>query len=258
MEINKNSWYSFEIPKESTTSTAIDVSFLLDRPAGKHGVLKIRDGHFHFEDGTRARFWGANVVGANCFPEHERGERLSARLAKYGCNMLRFHHMDAPWATPHIFDQRYEEDTQHFSAESLDRLDYFIYQLKERGIYVYFDLLVHRKFKSGDGVRGFDLVKHGAKIVAHYDQRIIELQKKYAHDLLTHYNPYTKLRYIEEPAIALIGLINESSVFSSEEYRDVPCSYIQELNRRFEVWLAKRDLPPKAIGVPELLAKRNK
>jgi len=38
---------------------------------------------------------------------------------------------------------------------------------------------------------------------------MIELQKKYARDLLTHVNPYTKTAYTDEPAIALVEISNE-------------------------------------------------
>ena len=34
---------------------------VLDAPAGKHGFVKVKDGHFYFEDGTRARFWGTKI-----------------------------------------------------------------------------------------------------------------------------------------------------------------------------------------------------
>ncbi len=37
--------------------------FQNERPAGKHGFLKV-DGHnFRFEDGTEGKFWGVNAEG---------------------------------------------------------------------------------------------------------------------------------------------------------------------------------------------------
>ena len=40
----------------------IDLSFLYseEKPAGKHGFLKVDGDHFAFEDGTEARFFGVN------------------------------------------------------------------------------------------------------------------------------------------------------------------------------------------------------
>ncbi len=31
----------------------LNFSHLLDAPAGKHGFVRVKDGHFMFEDGTR-------------------------------------------------------------------------------------------------------------------------------------------------------------------------------------------------------------
>jgi hypothetical protein len=68
-----------------------------------------------------------------------------------GVNMTRHHHADAPWANPNIFGNK--ENTLHLDPEALDRFDYFIAQLQKRGIYQYFDLLVHRAPLATDGVR---------------------------------------------------------------------------------------------------------
>jgi len=251
-------WFAFEpLRIERGVRTAADASELLDPPAGKHGFLRVRGSQFVFEDGTPVRFWGTNIVAGNVFMDHETAERTAARLARFGCNMVRLHHMDADWAKPNIFDNSYD-DTQHFSAESLDRLDYLIYQLKEHGIYVYLDLLVHRKFKAGDGVRDWERVENGAKIVAHFDRRIIELQRKYAHDLYTHVNKYTRLRYCDDPAIAMSELINESSLFWAGGYGSVPPSYIEDLNERYREWARQRKLAvPEGASVPEGLRQRD-
>ena len=43
---------------------------------------------------------------------------------------------------------------------------------------------------------------------------MIELQKKYARDLLTHVNPYTKTAYTDEPAVAFVEINNENALFA--------------------------------------------
>ena len=47
---------------------ALDFSHLLDAPAGCHGFVTARDGHFYFEDGKRARFLGFNIATAPTHP----------------------------------------------------------------------------------------------------------------------------------------------------------------------------------------------
>ncbi|MBD3267615.1 hypothetical protein GF373_13180, partial [bacterium] len=78
----------------------INLSHLLDAPAGKHGFLDIRNKRFVFEDGTPARFWGTTMAGAACFPPQDKAPLLAERLSRMGFNLVRFEHMDATWANP--------------------------------------------------------------------------------------------------------------------------------------------------------------
>jgi hypothetical protein len=89
------------------------------------------------------------------------------------------------------------------SKKQLDKLDYLIYQLKIRGIYIDINLLVSRHFTEADGIKHAKELGMAAKPASMFDPKLIELQKQYAKNLLTHLNPYTKLRYCDDPAIAL-------------------------------------------------------
>ena len=82
-EFNDTSdWYPFNFPLDDTNRDTIDLTGLLDPPAGKRGFVEVRDdGHFYFRDGTRARFFGTNVGGRGAFPEKGEAEVLAARLA---------------------------------------------------------------------------------------------------------------------------------------------------------------------------------
>ncbi|MFA4906557.1 MAG: hypothetical protein WC645_08655, partial [Candidatus Margulisiibacteriota bacterium] len=238
-KVDLKNYYPFKPAADDFTPTALDVSHLLDAPAGKYGFMQVKDGHFYFEGGRRARFWGLNVSGPAAFPTHENADRFAARLAKYGCNIIRLHHLDAYWADTNIFDPAYD-DTQHFSTENLDRLDYFVAKLKERGIYVYLDLLVHRKFKKGDNVDDYQNVLPGAKVEGFYNARIIELQKQYAKAILTHRNPYTGLAYKDDPAVASVKIINEATLHYLGTLSDVSPVYLAELDRLWNAWLMKK------------------
>jgi len=240
---NTESWFPFEFPLDDTNLDSIDLTGLLHTPAGRHGFVTVRpDGHFYFEDGTRARFFGTNVGGRDCAPEKEQARVIAARLAKYGVNMLRLHSLDGRWGP--LID--YSSGTsQEFDADALDRIDYFVSELKKRGIYVYLDLLDYRWFRTADGVKHGDEFTHnwqgsmkGASI---FDERMIELQKDYATKLLTHRNPYTGLRYVDEPAIAVIETTNENSIFYFFNMSGLSLPYYRdELQRRWNRWLASR------------------
>ncbi|WMJ74596.1 carbohydrate binding domain-containing protein [Cytophagaceae bacterium ABcell3] len=208
--VDEGNWYAFEVQPALNGSHYVDWSNLLDAPAGKHGFLQTSGNKVVFEDGTPAKFWGVNLVGGNCFPSKKTADSLATRLSKMGCNLVRFHHMDAPWADPNIFNSG--AAAEKLSPESLDKLDYLIHALKKKGIYTFLDLLVHRDFNGLEGVE-HDLPDLGGKQVGYFHDKVIEYQVDYAQQLLSHKNPYTKLHYYEEPAIIASEFINESSAF---------------------------------------------
>lgn len=232
-------WYGFKAAPDVKEPSAADMSFLLDAPAGKHGFMKVKDGHFYFADGTRVRFWGTNIYAPSTFPSKQDAELMASRLAKMGCNLVRIHHLDAFWSNPNIFDKNFN-DTLHLSAEALAKMDYLIYQLKQKGIYIFMDLLVDREFKEGDGVADYKNVERGAKISGFYDPKIIELQKIYASQLLTHKNPYTGLRYVDDPAIVSAKILNEGMLFYIGTQFGLSKYYVDELDQLFNEWLIKK------------------
>ncbi|MBC7389392.1 MAG: carbohydrate binding domain-containing protein [Opitutaceae bacterium] len=228
--IDWGSWYTIPVDAAKTGSHYVDWSSLLDAPAGKHGFAIVKEGRIYFNDGTPIRFWGTNLVAGKCFPEKKQADSLALRLSKMGCNLLRLHHMDAPWATPNIFGNK--ETTRFLSNQSLDKLDYLISALKKKGIYVFLDLLVHRDFLESDGVANKppDL---GGKQVGYFDEKLIQLQKEYIKQLLTHKNSYTGLAYKDEPAIVASEFINESSAFLHFQGDIVTPTYRESLEEKF-------------------------
>lgn len=219
-------------------SSIVDFRYLLNAPAGKHGFLTARDGHFYWADGGRARFWGVNISSRSVWVDHGRIEQVADVLARAGCNMVRFEALDT---ADGILDIPGSTNTQSLNPERLERLDYWIAQLKKRGIYVYLDLLDFRQFKPGDGVAAWDQLGRAAKPCAVFDDRLIFLQQEYARELLTHRNPYTGLRYVEDPAIALVEVCNEHGLFiKASELDALPDYYALELRRLWSAWLAHR------------------
>ncbi len=234
--------FPFPVKTLDITHDATDMSWMNERPAGKHGFVQVRDGHFADGSGKRIRFLGVNLCNSGAFPDHRTAEKVAARLAKLGINCVRLHHMDGHYAPSGIWDPAYR-DKQHLDAGQLDRLDYLIYQLKQHGIYTNINLHVSRQFAEADGFpHAGDLPKFD-KGVDNYEPRMIELQKEYARALLTHRNPYTRTRYVDEPAVAFIEINNENSLL---EYcmdgviADLPEYYLSQLRARWNAWLRSR------------------
>ncbi|MEM2455303.1 MAG: hypothetical protein QXN21_05120, partial [Candidatus Bathyarchaeia archaeon] len=237
----KSKWMPFEYPWDDAP---LDLSFLYEgeKPAGIHGFLTVKDGKFIFEDGTVARFWGTCFNSAANFPPHELAEKVARRLAKFGINMVRTHQLDAEWSTPNIFQfskGKPLDNTLNFDPKSLDRLDYLIYCLKREGIYIYLDQLTYRKFKPGDGVDAVDDLGEAAKPYACFDRRLIELQKKFSYDLWTHINPYTGLAYKDDPAIALMEIVNECDLFTQQVTLE---PYRSRLEEQYRAWAKEHDI----------------
>ena len=229
----------------------VDISFVFkdEKPAGKHGFLKAVGEEFRFEDGTLGKFWGVNINGGANFPTHDYAEKFASRLAQAGCNLVRLHQLDAEWGIPNIFafsrGQRVTT-TRKLDPRSMDRLDYLVYCLKEQGIYCYLDMMTYRKFKEGDGVIDADKLPDVGKPYNMINRHLIELQKEYATNLWTHYNPYTKLQYKDDPVFVMSELIAECDLFmdsvSSTWYYQLPEYYDKEYRGVFKEWLDKNGI----------------
>ncbi|HET6385501.1 MAG TPA: hypothetical protein VFJ58_19075 [Armatimonadota bacterium] len=212
---------------------------LLDAPAGRHGFVTTRpDGHFYFQDGTRARFWGINVASTSVFRPHKSIDQIVDVLARAGINLVRFHDVDDRGG---IIDYS-RGDSQHFSAAHLQTLDYWIWRCEQAGIYVYLDLLDYRTFKKGDGVPNASLLNRGAKPYAVFDPRLIALQKEYAKRLLVqHVNRYTHLSYANDPGVCMLELYDENGLFIKRTIlRKLAWPYESNLTWRWNNWLRDR------------------
>lgn len=231
-------------------SAPVDISFLFEdeKPAGKHGFLKVQGTEFCFEDGTKARFWGANFNGCANFPDHKHAENTAKRLAKMGINLVRFHQLDSEWNTPNIFaftkGKRVEKS--EIDPISIERLDYFIYCLKKEGIYCYIDMFCYRKFKSGEGVENAHLMYEAAKPSNYFARTLIDLQKKLCKELWTHVNPYTGLAYCDDPVFVLAEIVNESDLFFFKVDANVVEPYKTEFKNKFDEWLKENKVDKKA------------
>ncbi|MDQ2733353.1 MAG: carbohydrate binding domain-containing protein, partial [Armatimonadota bacterium] len=241
--------FPFVIPWDDATPSMTDVSFLNDGPAGSHGFIVATNGHFAESiGGKRVRFFAVNMAASSAFPTHEDAEKVAGRLAKYGVNLVRLHHMDNNWNQRESLIDFAFKDHQHLNPQQLDRLDYLIYQLKLHGIYSNINLHVSRTFSQEDGFPAsvskipFDFDKR----VDYFDVRMRLLQKKYAHDLLTHVNPYTHTAYVNEPAVLNAEITNEDTLMGDPwtglgtGLTDLPEPFETELQAQWNDWLGKK------------------
>ena len=203
------------VPSYDAPDNVVNMSHLLDAPAGRHGRIRVKDGHF-VDDRGRVRLHATNLTGPSNFPTHEEAERLAARLARFGINCVRLHYFDSSYGTFMLPRERGIIDEsggtrRKFDEERRDRQDYLVAQFKKRGIYVNMNLHVARTLGEADGFApGTPWANKG---VDQFDPRIIELEKEYARDLLSHVNPYTGMSYLKDPVVAVVELNNEDALW---------------------------------------------
>jgi hypothetical protein len=259
----------FAVDWTANADSPASMAFLLSAPAGKDGYIRVAKGHLVQPNGQRFRIWGVNITGRATVPPREAAPQLAAHLARCGVNCVRLHFLDS--VAPNGLVAAGRDTTQTLDPAQLDRLDFFVDQCRQRGIYIDLNLNVGHIYKAGDGVPDAELLGF-AKAITYFNPRLIELQQQYARQLLTHRNPYTGHEYRHEPAVALVELVNENSLVESwfsgrllgkqtrkhpGTWADIPARYERELTTQYNRWLRAR-LPAgelaalrKEAGLPD-------
>jgi len=196
--------------------------------------LRVDAGHF-YRSGERVRLWGVNFSFGASLPKHEDAPFIAARLAAAGVNAVRCHHLDTARWPRGLWNP---EDGKTIMPEALDRLDFFIDQLARHGIFVDINLHVGRAHSEYLGLPASN--RQYDKISNIFTPVLVDAQKGYACELLAHVNPYRKVRYADDPAVAIVEITNENSFFmwsSDQTLRTLPPYYADILQKKFNAWL---------------------
>ena len=207
-------WVPMTEHRDIVEGSALDFSKagFTDAPAGKYGWIRNAGGHFEFENlpGRPQRFYGVNFCGTANFPDHELADRLVTRLRRFGYNALRLHHHDAGTVEG-------SDDGVTLNPENMDRFDYLVAAAIREGIYLTTDLFVSRtraiKWRHIGIDRDGTIETQLFKVLCAVYEPAFENWKAYAKNFLLHENKYTGRRYVDEPALSLLSLVNEGGVF---------------------------------------------
>jgi hypothetical protein len=235
--------FPFVLPWDDAEPGVANVSSW-SKPVGERDRVSVgRDGHFHVGK-DRIRFLGVNLCFAGNFPSKPDADKIAARMAKFGINAVRFHHMDAAPVPNGIRDgQRPGSGALH--AEALDRLDYFIDRLAQHGLYTNLNLLVSRPFVKGDGlpVEIEQIDGKSQHVVGFFHEPLRRLQEDYARSLLNHRNSYRKKMPSEDPAIAFVEINNENGLLQGwlgGQVDKLPKIFLDDLQQQWNAWLKVR------------------
>ncbi len=225
----------------------IDLSHLLDAPAGQHGFLGVKGDRFVFEDGTEFRFWGVTMSGSACFPSHSEAPKIAERLARFGINVVRFKNWDAPWVEFPLF-QLNNNAPSTFNPQSIGRLDYFIFQLANRGIYTYMDGLGARTISSDSQLRLRENIEPGFKGAIHYAPEVQAIHQGDLTAFWTHHNKYLQREYRDSPAIIMTQLFHNNGLSAQQ----IPSlGFQKEFHEKWKEWRSHEELKNRPFQAKE-------
>ena len=235
------------VPSYDSPDNVVNMSHLLSAPAGKDGRIRVEGGHF-VNDRGRVKLHATNLTGPANFPTHEEAERLAARLARFGVNCVRLHYFDSTYLKGNFMLTEQKGIMDHsgatrrkFDPAQRERQDYLVAQFKKRGIYVNINLHVARFLGEADGIPpGSGGRNKGSN---QFYPPLIELQKEYAKELLSHVNPYTGSSYLKDPVVAVVELNNEESLWRTYRKGGVEKMgkpYVKCLEKLWSDWLVKK------------------
>jgi hypothetical protein len=233
------------LPWDDATPSVTNLSGWNDKPAGKLGHVRAgADGHLYLGQ-ERIRFFGVDLAFSAAIPQKPDAEKVAARMAKFGINIVRFHIIDMQ-RFPEGILARDVPDTRDLDPEGMDRLDYFIAQLRQNGVYTNMNTLCYRYINRHDGLPPEIEQLQRAEdrnVVGFFYAPALELQKEYARKLLTHRNPYTGLTYAEDPAVAFVEIHNENGLIHAwlgDRVDALPAVFLSDLKRLWNEWLKER------------------
>ncbi len=238
-------WYEFK-PSAVSDAGVIGMSHWLDAPAGKHGFVQIDGEALVFEDETPIKFWGTNICSQLPFVEKSTADRFVRFLAYYGINVVRFHKFSR-----HAYDG---DHSTRLDPKKFNRFDYFQAKLRQQGIYYGWSHIYGHRVQPADSSKlivyseianlkyRWSHLNGSTFGLVNFAPDLQDLHIELTVNMLNHVNPYTGLRYADDPALAFIEFQNEDNLFwaSVEKALDQAPSYRALLCRLFTRWLKEK------------------
>ena len=229
-----NGFFAWEPSIDTFSNNAmLDLKFLNEQTAGINGFVQKNGDQFVLGNNKPVRFWGVNASSEIAGLDRNSIRYLARKLAKLGVNMTRYH-------SP-MFDR---SNPDQLDAQKLNNLHFFIYALKQEGIYTtlsyYFPLWF--SVKPNYGIVGYDTIDNKIPFsLLYFDPRMQEIYYSWVKQLLTTKNPYTRKSLAEEPAVAIIEIINEDSFFFWTFNRNnIPAVHWTKLETLYSNWLNEK------------------
>lgn len=211
-------WCVFPYTNDIEPNSILDFSNVStrDKPAGKYGFpIVTKDGHLAFQKAPNrpVRFVGGNLCFDANFLSKEECHQVVNDFVRRGWNTVRFHHIDVTITKDEWNNLWGRRTYPEISPARLDQLDYLFAACKKAGIYVTFDLYAMGGLGSCEG---FDksLNSNTIKAIVPIHKPAEDLWFRRAMEIFDHVNPYTGVKWKDDPAILFVTLMNEDSIAS--------------------------------------------
>ena len=225
--------------------SVIDMSALMETPAGLHGPVVAVGDQLQFSQSKKPiKFWGvnANLEGGKL---DQAGQlRRIQYLKKFGNNAVRQHPLFDEISTRGKIDPK-----------KLDAYDWWFAKLKASGIYTQWSVFYHFPIGAADGYDPALFAELPAMTDGLRDTyglitmspKLWEIRTRVLTELLNHTNPYTKLRYADDPALMAVEMQNEDSIFfwnplgelAKSDTKKVPL-HAKLLRQKFATWVKQK------------------
>jgi hypothetical protein len=229
-------WFAYEPGVDGFDAGALlDLRTLNEKEAGQSGFMRREGERLVLGDGRPVRLWGINVSRENLGVDGSTTEYLARRLAKLGYNAVRYHGA--------MFDDG-AADPLAINAGAMADLHRGVAAFKRQGIYTtisfYFPLWV--TVREPHGIAGFEGTADKRPMgLIFFDERMQAIHRDWLKAILTTPDGATGRRLADEPAVAMVELVNEDSLlFWTLNRKSIPPAQWAGLERRFAQWLIAR------------------
>ncbi|MEM6469012.1 MAG: hypothetical protein AAF802_05535 [Planctomycetota bacterium] len=235
--------WAFEPERDTFDSKSLlDLTYLNEKPAGKHGRVRRSSDGADFVDaaGKPIRFWAVNTTvqyrdDLKAVEEHARW------LAKRGVNMVRHHGHLAPK----------EGGIDRVNQKDIDAAWRLVAAMKKHGIYVTLSpyWAVSVKYDSSWNIK--DPGGRNLTGLLFFDEKLQAGYKNWLRRLMSPQNPYTGIPLAKDPSLAIFQIQNEDSLLFWTE-QSIQGEQRIELAKHFGQWLKQKygsvDSATKAWG----------
>jgi hypothetical protein len=212
-----------------TADALLDLRAMNEKVAGETGLIKLSADGMSFVrgDGQAIRFWGANAGGQTTAQTCERQMRF---LAKRGVNMVRLHR--------DLTNAKEGAKLTDVNEKEIDEIFHYVAAAKQNGIYLTISpYWSHVRAPRSWQIEDYDNVELWG--VMFINDRLQAAYKGWVKELYTRINPYTGIALKDDPAVAIIQIMNEDSLLFWT-FQGIKPAQKKILGKKYGDWLSKK------------------